>query len=59
MALRVLKAAMNAVEDGQAGIQELGKNATLLFYQSQEGEEGRRAYLEKRKPDFSKFRRLP
>ena len=42
-------------EDGQAGIQELGGNATLLFYQTAEGEEGRRAFLEKRPPDFSKF----
>ncbi|GIL69420.1 hypothetical protein Vretimale_13531 [Volvox reticuliferus] len=59
MALRVLKAALNAAEDGQAGIQELGGNATLLFYQSEEGNEGRKAYLEKRPPDFSKFKRLP
>lgn len=58
-AIRLLKAAMNAAEDGQAGIQDLGKCATLLFYQSAEGEEGRTAYLEKRKPDFTKFRRLP
>ena len=58
-AIRILKAAMNAAEDGQAGIQELGKNATLLFYQSQEGEEGRQAYLERRKPDFRRFPRLP
>ena len=46
-------------EDGQAGIQELGGNATLLFYQTAEGEEGRRAFLEKRPPDFSKFPRFP
>ncbi|GIL48766.1 hypothetical protein Vafri_5215 [Volvox africanus] len=58
-ALRVLKAALNAAEDGQAGIQELGGNATLLFYQSEEGNEGRKAYLEKRPPNFSKFKRLP
>lgn len=58
-ALRILKAAMNAAEDGQAGIQELGGNATLLFYQTEEGNEGRQAYLEKRAPDFSKFPRLP
>ena len=50
---------MNAAEDGQAGIQDLAGSATLLFYQSQEGEEGRKAYLEKRKPDFSRFHRLP
>ena len=48
-----------AQEDGQAGIQELGGNATLLFYQTAEGDEGRRAYLEKRPPDFSKFPRFP
>jgi naphthoate synthase len=58
-ALRVLKSAMNAAEDGQAGIQELGGHATMLFYQSEEGNEGRQAYMEKRPPDFSKFRRLP
>ncbi|GLC45681.1 hypothetical protein PLESTB_001317300 [Pleodorina starrii] len=58
-ALRVLKAALNAAEDGQAGIQELGGNATLLFYQSEEGNEGRQAYMEKRPPNFSKFKRLP
>ncbi len=46
-------------EDGQAGIQELGGNATLLFYQTEEGNEGRRAYLEKRPPDFTKFPRFP
>lgn len=58
-ALRILKAAMNAAEDGQAGIQELGGNATLLFYQTEEGSEGRQAYLDKRPPDFSKFTRFP
>ena len=46
-------------EDGQAGLQELGGNATLLFYQTPEGNEGRQAYLEKRPPDFSKFHRYP
>ena len=46
-------------EDGQAGLQELGGNATLLFYQTPEGNEGRQAYLEKRRPDFSKFPRFP
>ena len=46
-------------EDGQAGLQELGGNATLLFYQTPEGNEGRQAYLEKRRPDFSKFSRFP
>ncbi len=58
-ALRFCKAALNAAEDGQAGIQELGGAATLLFYQSAEGSEGRAAYLEKRPPDFSRFPRLP
>lgn len=58
-ALRLLKSALNAAEDGQAGIQQLGGDATMLFYQSEEGSEGRQAYIEKRKPDFSKFKRLP
>lgn len=58
-ALRLIKAALNAAEDGQAGIQQLGGDATMLFYQSEEGNEGREAYLSKRPPDFSKFRRLP
>ena len=59
IALRCLKAALNADCDGQAGLQELAGNATLLYYLSEEGQEGRNAYLEKRKPDFRKFRRLP
>ena len=59
IALRCLKAALNADCDGQAGLQELAGNATLLFYMSEEGQEGRNAYLEKRKPDFRKFPRLP
>jgi naphthoate synthase len=59
IALRCLKAALNADCDGQAGLQELAGNATLLFYLSEEGQEGRNAYLEKRKPNFRKFRRLP
>jgi naphthoate synthase len=59
MALRFLKAALNADCDGQAGLQELAGNATLLFYLSEEGQEGRNAYLEKRKPDFKKFGRYP
>jgi naphthoate synthase len=59
MALRCLKAALNADCDGQAGLQELAGNATLLFYLSGEGQEGRNAYVEKRKPDFRKFRRFP
>ena len=58
-ALRCLKAAMNADCDGQAGLQELAGNATMLFYMSEEGQEGRNAYLEKRPPDFSRFTRHP
>ena len=59
IALRCLKAAMNADCDGQAGLQELAGNATMLFYMSEEGQEGRNAYLEKRPPDFSHFTRHP
>ncbi len=59
MALRFLKSAFNADCDGQAGLQELAGNATLLFYMSEEGQEGHRAFLEKRKPDFSQFPRFP
>ncbi len=58
-ALRFLKAAFNADTDGLAGIQQLAGDATLLYYQSPEAQEGRNAYLEKRKPDFSKFPRHP
>ncbi|MDP7156938.1 MAG: 1,4-dihydroxy-2-naphthoyl-CoA synthase, partial [SAR324 cluster bacterium] len=54
IALRCLKAAMNADCDGQAGLQELAGSATMLFYMTEEGQEGRNAYLEKRPPDFSK-----
>src|SRR4030081_3811142 len=56
-ALRLLKASFNADEDGLAGIQQLAHDANLLFYMSEEAQEGRRAYLEKRKPDFSQFPR--
>jgi naphthoate synthase len=59
LAIRCLKAALNADCDGQAGLQELAGNATLLFYLSEEAQEGRNAYLEKRKPDFSRFPRRP
>ncbi|UCE84925.1 MAG: 1,4-dihydroxy-2-naphthoyl-CoA synthase [Deltaproteobacteria bacterium] len=55
LAIRCLKAAFNADCDGQAGIQELAGNATLLFYMSEEAREGRDAFLEKREPDFSRF----
>ena len=58
-ALRFLKAAFNADTDGLAGLQALAGDATRLFYMSEEGQEGRDAYLEKRKPDFSRFPRLP
>lgn len=59
IALRCLKAALNADCDGQAGLQELAGNATMLFYMSEEGQEGRNAFLEKRKPNFQKFPRNP
>ena len=58
-ALRVLKSAFNAETDGLAGIQELAGNTTALFYQTQEAQEGRDAFVEKRAPDFSKFPRRP
>ncbi|KAG9449893.1 hypothetical protein H6P81_009858 [Aristolochia fimbriata] len=58
-AIRVLKASLNAVDDGHAGLQELGGNATLIFYGTEEGNEGRTAYMERRRPDFSKFPRKP
>lgn len=59
IAIRCLKSAFNADVDGQAGIQELAGNATLLYYMSEEGKEGKNAYVEKRKPDFRKFPWLP
>lgn len=59
LALRLLKSAFNADLDGQAGIQELAGNATLLYYMSEEAQEGKNAYNEKRKPDFKKFPRVP
>ncbi len=59
MALRMLKAGFNAADDGLAGIQQLAGDATMLFYMSEEGQEGRNAYVEKRRPDFSRFPRRP
>ncbi len=59
MAIRCLKAALNADCDGQAGLQELAGNTTMLFYMTEEGQEGKKAFLEKRQPDFSKFPRRP
>jgi naphthoate synthase len=58
-AIRCIKAAMNADEDGQAGLMDLAGNATALFYQTEEGQEGKNAFLEKRKPDFSRYPRNP
>jgi naphthoate synthase len=58
-ALRLLKAAFNADCDGQAGLQQLAGDATLLFYLTEEAKEGKRAFLEKRRPDFKKFPRFP
>lgn len=58
-ALRFLKAAFNADTDGLAGLQQLAGDATLLYYQTEEAKEGHNAFLEKRKPDFSKFPRFP
>lgn len=59
IALRMLKSAFNAELDGQAGIQELAGNSTLLYYLSEEGKEGKNAFVEKRKPDFKKFPKFP
>lgn len=59
LAIRMLKAAFNADTDGLAGLQQLAGDATLLFYLSEEAQEGKNAFMEKRKPDFSKFPRFP
>jgi len=59
IAIRCLKSALNADCDGQAGLQELAGNATMLFYMTEEGQEGRNAFLEKRPPDFSKYPKRP
>ena len=59
LALRMLKGAFNADSDGLAGLQQFAGDATMLFYMTEEGQEGRNAYVEKREPDFSKFPRRP
>ena len=59
LALRMLKAGLNAADDGLAGIQQLAGDATLLYYLSEEAQEGRDAYVQKRKPNFSKFPKRP
>jgi naphthoate synthase len=58
-ALRLLKASFNASEDGYAGLQQLAHDANLLFYGSEEAQEGRDAYVQKRPPDFGRFPRRP
>ena len=59
LSLRLLKASFNAAEDGLTGIQQLSHDATLLFYMTEEGQEGRDSYKERRRPDFSKFPKRP
>jgi naphthoate synthase len=59
LALRMLKASLNAADDGLAGIQQLAGDATLLYYLSEEAQEGRDAYVQKRKPEFDRFPRRP
>jgi naphthoate synthase len=59
MALRLLKAGLNAADDGLAGVQQLAGDATLLFYLTEEGQEGRNAYQENREPNFDKFPKRP
>ena len=59
LALRLLKASFNAAEDGLSGLQQLAHDATLLFYMTEEGQEGRNAYVEGRRPDFTKFPKRP
>ena len=59
LALRLLKSSLNAADDGLAGVQQLAGDATLLFYMTEEGQEGRDAYKEKRDPDFGKFPKRP
>ena len=59
IALRFLKMAFNADTDGLAGLQQLAGDATMLYYMTEEAKEGKNAFIEKRKPNFSQFRRLP
>jgi len=59
LALRMIKAGLNAELDGQAGLQEFAGNATMLYYMTEESQEGKKAFLEKRKPDYKKFPRFP
>ena len=59
LAIRMLKGALNADCDGQAGLQQFAGDATMLFYMTEEAQEGRDAFKEKRKPKFNKFKRLP
>ena len=59
LALRMLKASLNAADDGLAGIQQLAGDATLLYYMSEEAQEGKQAYLEKRRPEFDRFPKRP
>jgi naphthoate synthase len=59
LALRMLKASMNAADDGLAGIQQLAGDATLLYYMSEEAQEGKNAYLEKRRPEFDRYPKRP
>ena len=59
LALRMLKASMNAADDGLAGIQQLAGDATLLYYMSEEAQEGKQAYLEKRRPEFDRYPKRP
>jgi naphthoate synthase len=59
LALRMIKASMNAADDGLAGIQQLAGDATLLFYMTEEAQEGRNAYVQKRRPDFDQFPKRP
>ena len=59
LSLRLLKSSFNAAEDGLTGLQQLSHDATLLFYMTEEGQEGRNAYQQGRRPDFSKFPKRP